>query len=207
MASPMDRPPRAGMMDMAFAVAGRELPADYRQALWDALRPLLPWLEDEPDAGIHGIRTVATDYGVALLPRRARLTLRLPQARLAAAEALAGRRIEVDGNPLLIGAALVRELSAATTLYADFVSAGATDEPGFARDLNAALAQLGTPCQHICGRRRSLRAEGRELSGYAVALHGLGADASLRLQCLGVGPARKLGCGIFVPHKTISGLV
>lgn len=194
------------MIDLAFDVDGIEVPADYRYALWDALRRALPWLDDEPAAGIHGIRTVATDYGMALLARRARMTLRLPVGRVAAARALEGRQIDVAANRLMIGAAHVRELPAANTLHADFVTTGADDELAFGKDLAAALAQLDTPCRYICGRRRTLCADGCELTGYAVAVHGLAAEPSLRLQHAGLGAARKLGCGIFVQHKAISGL-
>lgn len=194
------------IVDVAFEVAGEAVPADYRHALRGALLQELPWLGDEAGAGIHGIRTVATDYGVALLARRSRLTLRLPRHRLAAACALEGRRIEVAGHALAIGATHVRPLPVADTLHADFVTTGSDDELAFGRDVAAALARLETPCRYVCGRHRALDAGGRCITGYALALHGLAAAASLRLQREGLGAARTLGCGVFVRHKSIAGL-
>ena len=52
------------MVDLVFAVRGRELPSDYRYALWTALSGAVPWLRDEPRVGVLGIRTVATERGI-----------------------------------------------------------------------------------------------------------------------------------------------
>jgi hypothetical protein len=35
-------------------------------------------------------------------------------------------------------------------------------------------------------------------------LHGLAEADSLAVQCAGMGPARHLGCGLFVPHKGVA---
>jgi hypothetical protein len=37
-----------------------------------------------------------------------------------------------------------------------------------------------------------------------VAVHGLGEAASMRLQEVGLGRGRAIGCGMLVPHKLIS---
>ncbi len=195
------------MADLVFAVRGVELPSDYRHALWISLRGLAPWLEDEPLAGVHGIRTVATERGVALLARRACLTLRLPTHRLMeAAAALEGRRIEVAGEPVEIGKSHVRPLPVANTLYADFVTTGNSDETRFHDEVTAALALLGASAPFICGRPRILHADGEEVTGYALVLHDLQSDGALKLLREGLGRRRELGCGIFVQHKAITGL-
>lgn len=200
----MDAPDPSEIVDLAFEVRGTRLPADYRYALWTALRGALPWLADEPRAGIHGIRTVPTEGACVLLARRAKLTLRLPAARVAAARALEGARIQLGAHPLEIGGAQVRALVPADTLYADFVATGLATEPACGEEVTAALARLGAPGRLIFGRRRSLMAGDSELAGFALAVHGLAADASLRLQREGLGEARRLGCGIFIRHKSIA---
>jgi hypothetical protein len=58
-------------------------------------------------------------------------------------------------------------------------------------------------CDLISGRRRHGRAGSREVSGYALALIGLSAADSLRVQGLGIGGERGLGWGVFVPAKAI----
>lgn len=199
----------AEMADLAFPVRGEQIPSDYRHALWAALRATAPWLEDEPRAGVLGIRTVATERGVCLLGRRASLTLRLPIGRLEAAAAVfEGRRIEVAGQTLEIGTSHVRPLPLANTLYADFVTTGSSEETRFHEEVAEALARAGVSAsvRFICGRPRSLHADGEQVNGYAVVLHELRPDDALTLLHEGLGGGRKLGCGIFIQHKAIAGL-
>ena len=61
--------PAAIAVDVAFDVAGTSVPADHAWALLQEVEALLPWLADEPAAGIHPLRTAPTTYGVALLAR------------------------------------------------------------------------------------------------------------------------------------------
>jgi len=46
------------------------------------------------------------------------------------------------------------------------------------------------------------RLEPGGLRGYSLMLDGLSAADSLRLQETGIGRHRRLGCGVFVPHKS-----
>jgi CRISPR-associated protein Cas6 len=196
-----------GMADLVFAVRGVELPADYRHALWTALCGAAPWLRDEPRVGVQGVRSVPTGGASVLLAHRARLTLRLPAARLAqAAAALEGRRIDIAGAALEIGASHVRPLAAAATLYAEFVSTGSAHELAFRDEVATALQQLGVGAGLVCGGARALAVDGRTVHGFALALHGLDAGGALKLLCAGLGRHRELGCGFFVPYKTIVGV-
>jgi len=64
------------------------------------------------------------------------------------------------------------------------------------------LAALAINADFICGRRSSARGPYGELIGFSLMLTGLKAAESLRLQIAGLGPHRKLGFGIFVPHRS-----
>ena len=77
----------ADMVDLSFALAGRELPRRYRAALAQALADALPWLADEPGVAVHRLNLVAGAGPQALLSGRTRLTLRLPRGRSKAAKA------------------------------------------------------------------------------------------------------------------------
>jgi CRISPR-associated protein Cas6 len=194
------------MVDVAFNTEGSQLPADYPLALWEAVTRVLPWLEEEPLAGMHTLKTVETKHDVVLLPKRARLTLRVPATRSDAAQALAGTQLDVAGFPLQIGEAKVWQLVGATTLYADFVTTGSEEEDAFCRDIEGELAAHGIAAKLICGRARSMMAGGRHISGFALALHGISKGRSGFLQQIGLGKDRRLGCGILVQHKAITGL-
>jgi len=208
----------AHTVDLAFELDGRALPREHRALLADALQRALPWLVDEPHAGVHALRAPAGEDGLVLLPRRTRLQLRLPTARVAAAGALCGQRLEIGGHALQVGAAAAaRALMPTRTLYADFVCWDAAIEPNQAEEpfdaqVADALAELGVTGQWISGGERSTPApagKGRgpgRLRGHALVLHDLPQRHALALQVLGLGRHRLLGCGLFVPHKAITGL-
>jgi CRISPR-associated protein Cas6 len=189
------------VVDVAFAVAGVTLPRDYAFALFRAVVTHLPWFETEQGAGIHPLRGAPTDYGVMLLPRRARLVLRLPRNRVADASALTGRTMSIGGRALEVGVATVRELQPYGALYAHLVATGCDEEQRFLAGIASQLKALAAQCALICGRRRSVRAADREVVGFGLMLHELVPEQSLLLQRVGLGAERRLGCGILVPHR------
>jgi CRISPR-associated protein Cas6 len=195
------------MADLVFAVRGSRVPSDYRFALWSALRASLPWVDEEPAAGIVGMRITPTGGPTALLARRAKLSLRMPQCRMtAAAQGLQGARIDLGTDVIELEGATPRPLVPSATLYSPLVALGPQDEPAFMRALELELAGLEIACRMILGRRSHVHAGAREVVGYPVALHDCGAEHSMRLQQIGIGAQRGLGCGIFIPHKRIEGI-
>jgi CRISPR-associated protein Cas6 len=194
----------ASALDVAFALAGSTLPADHVDALACAVVGWLPWLVDEPSAGIHPLRAAATTHGLVALAQRAKLVLRVPASRAADSRALCGRCLVVGAGMLEIGDAGERPLRVCDTLYAQCVVTGARDERAFHDDVVRWLDEAQVDCEFIAGRERRLTAAGRELAGYALALHGLAPDDALRVQAAGIGEGRRFGCGLFVPHKAIA---
>lgn len=201
-------PPQAAdeaAADLVFELSGARLPRDHATALWAALTEQLPWLADEPLAGVHAIRGAATETGL-LLSRRARLALRLPLRRQADAARLVGRRLEVEGESLEVGAVRERSLEPYPTLSAQFVATGAADDLGHQQTVQALLGEIDLPLRFICGRMRLMRCGATTIAGASVVLHQLRPEQSLRIQRRGLGGLRHLGCGLFLPHKTISGI-
>lgn len=191
-------------VDVSFELSGRHVPADPAAALALAVTAALPWFASEPCAGIHPLRAAPSTHGTLVLARRARLVLRVPEARATQALALAGRRLDLQGEPVTVGAGHPKALAPCATLFAQRVATGARDERDFHEAVVRRLAELGVRCELISGRARSVRGEGREVVGYALALHGLAPADSLRVQAEGIGGERRLGFGIFVPHKAIA---
>lgn len=201
------------IQDLAFAIRCRALPVDHHYALREAVLAVLPWLADEPDAGIHAIHVAASGNGWQrpaeglLYPsRRTKLTLRLPRGRLADARALIGRELELAGHTLEVGEAVPRPLSPITTIFSRHVVAGAgQNEENFLAALADELAQLGVrPKKMLCGTESVLRTPDGKLHTRTVMLADLTLDESLCLQQKGVGPHRLMGCGLFIPHKGIA---
>ncbi len=193
----------ANAVDFAFAVSGDRIACDYADGLYRALAAALPWLDDEPLAGVHPIRGLTPCADGLMLGGRTRLLLRAPAQRAPECERLQGARIEVPA-PLAIGRISVRELLAYPVLHARLVVSGAEDEARFVADMERSLAETAIDCEMIVGKRGEVRAGGQRLVGFSLMLHGLSASDSLRVQEQGLGLHRKLGCGLFVPHKSIA---
>ena len=68
------------------------------------------------------------------------------------------------------------------------------------------LSEMDITANLVCGMRRTLAGGQRTIHGYSLVVHDLKPEASLQLQYAGLGEERHFGCGIFVPHKIISGL-
>ena len=189
------------VVDLVFAVAGVTLPEDYSFALMRAVAKHLPWFESDPDAGIHPLRGAPTPYGAMLLPRRAKLVLRLREHRVGDALSLSGRVLEIGRSTLSVGTGTVRALRPHGALYARLVATGCDQEDAFVGGVTERLTALAARCALVCGRRQRLQAAEREVVGFSLMLHDLSAEHSLLLQRVGLGGDRNLGCGIFVPHR------
>jgi CRISPR-associated protein Cas6 len=190
------------MLDIAFEVEGEALARDYRRGLAAALEAALPWLADEPGAGVHRLNLAAGAQ--TLLSRRTRLTLRVPRARAEAVEALAGGALALEAGTLHLGRSHRRELLPHGTLYAHLVAAESDDddERAFLESVGRQLEALGVPCRTICGRHTAI--ESGAVQGYSLMLDGLGRASAVRVLEAGLGPHRRLGCGLFVAHRSAS---
>jgi CRISPR-associated protein Cas6 len=195
----------SNVWDMAFDLKGRSLPLDNHVALRREIERCLPWFGSERQAGIHRIRASHnTTYNVLLLNKRAKLILRLPETCCEPAHALSGQWLDISNHKIQVGDARVHPLQPFTTLYAHFVVTRDADESVFVNDVSKWLEELKLKCKFMCGKRHVLRTETGEIMGFGLMVHGLSPEQSLLLQEEGLGDNRKLGCGIFVPHKGIA---
>ncbi|HUJ85417.1 MAG TPA: type I-MYXAN CRISPR-associated protein Cas6/Cmx6 [Burkholderiales bacterium] len=199
-----DLEPSAQAADLRFELQGERLPLDHGQALAEAVCEQLPWLAEEPAAGIHAVRGAAMGGELLGISRRARLTLRLPRARLDDALALAGRSLRLAGQTLGVGAGRAWPISPSETVYARLVIAGPEEEVPFAEALGGLLRSFGAACQVVLGKPRALATRAGVRRGFSVLLHGMTPELSLRLQERGLGELRLQGCGIVVPYKSIA---
>ena len=203
----MSDQPLASKVDVRYALQGKALVREHRVALAAALEAMLPWLSDPEQAGTHRINTVTGVGQVALLSQRASLRLRVRRERLAELTPLSGATIDVGGFVLhLSDAPAVRELLPYGTLYSHLVTSQDDDELAFLQTVGRELDALGVTCRPICGRRQLIEGDGEPLLGYSLMLDGLTTVGSLRVLETGLGRHRRLGCGIFVPHKSAAPL-
>jgi len=203
------------IQDLSFRLAGRSLPLDHAYALSTAIIAELPWMQDEPAAGIHLIHVAESGNGwyrpedplteLLHLSRRTRMTLRLPKHRLEDATALSGRTLDISGHAITVGESAPRPLALTTTLFARHVVAEEPDdEPEFLRKAVDELAVAGVRARKImCGIRHQFHLPDGTMPVRRVLLADLEFEDAVRLQQEGLGEGRKLGCGLFLPHKGI----
>lgn len=192
------------MIDAVFDISGETLPGTYPFALWQALTQRVPEIETDDLVGVLPLRTSASASGM-LLPKRAKLVLRLPAHFTAHIARLEGQPLAVDDITLRLGNIKLRAIQPYPTLHAHLVT-GDADEHTFMQHVAARLTELGILGKLICGMRHRMDAPDRTIHGYSLVVHDLKPDASLRLQYTGLGADRRYGCGIFVPYKAITHL-
>lgn len=202
------------VVDLVFQIECRALPVDHAWALSQAVRAALPWLEQEPTAGVHPIHVAESGNGwmrpenagdLLCLSRRTKLVLRVPRPRVDAARALAGRQLDVAGHALRVGQATLRRLSAITTVFSRYVvSADGLDETAFLQATLRELQVFGVhPKKMLCGMEKVIVTPERPVHTRSLMLASLTRLESVTLQQRGLGPQRLLGCGLFIPHKDI----
>lgn len=204
------------VVDLVFSLRCKTLPVDHAYALSCAVVKALPWMEQEPVAGVHTIHVAESGNGwmrpdgandILYLSRRTKFTIRLPKTRVADALALSGQTLDVVGHPLHIESGTTRLLSNLTTLFARYLVAEGDDESTFLKETVEQLAAIGVkPKKMLCGIAKSIQTPGRVVKARSLMLAELTPEESIRLQQQGLGSQRLLGCGLFIPHKDIKEL-
>ncbi len=204
------------VVDVAFRIDCPCLPLDHAHALSSALLSELPWLETEALAGVHLIhgaesgngwmRPQDPEHDLLHLSRRARLRLRVPVDRIAAVEALAGRRLDIAGFTLALGAMNVVPLVPLPVVFARYVVCDPEqDEAAFLVEMATELRRLGVPVSKLLsGLRHVLSLPQGGVHTRSLMVAELDPEASLRLQRSGIGSHRALGCGLFLGHRDIA---
>ena len=196
-----------------FPLQGRQLPADHGYALYSAITRQLPDLHGVPWLGIELISGVPWRAGVIVLPTRgASLRLRIPADHYGHVLPLAGRRLDLSGHIIRLGIPSARPLLPAASLYARSVTIKKFTNPepfldAARRQLDALNinATLELPLDEQGRyRRRILKIHDKTVIGFSLAAHGLSDDDSLRLQSVGIGGRRAMGCGLFNSIVSIS---
>lgn len=192
------------VVDVVFALDGKEIPFDHGQLLWRELTRLLPGLAAVNNIGVHPIRGARTERDTVMLSRRATLAIRLPRAMAGKLAALSGARLNLDGAALTVGQSKIKELAPHSAVHSHFVTTGHGEETAFAADIRAALDARHIPCKMVCGKSNVFRTDGGEVTVYSLALYDLTDEQSLALQETGLGIHHEIGCGVFVPHKSFT---
>jgi CRISPR-associated protein Cas6 len=202
------------IVDVVYSIDCRALPVDHAYALSQAIQRALPWFAEEESAGLHTIHVADSGNGwmrpddpnaLLHLSRRTKLTLRLPKHRIEDAGKLMGQTLDIHGKHLRVEKSVVRPLSTITTLFSRYiVTREGTDEAIFLQEAMTLFHKMGVyPNKMLCGMEHVITAPGRVIRARSLMLADLAVEESVKLQQQGLGTDRKLGCGLFIPHKDI----
>jgi CRISPR-associated protein Cas6 len=205
------------IVDAAFAIECRSLPVDHAFALSTAIQEALPWFADDPQAGLHTVHGAASGSGwmrpegedaLLQLSHRTKLVLRIPESRLQDAAALSGLTLDVAGFPMRVGPLSPRPLVRIASLFSrSVIFEDSGDEAGFLAAAVEGLRALGVEASTmLCGRDVTLATPQRVYRARSLMVTVATPAQSLALQRHGLGEARKLGCGLFIPHKDVGDL-
>jgi CRISPR-associated protein Cas6 len=208
------------VVDVSFPLMIRSMPRDHGYVLYSAICRTVPALHGASWLGIHPLSGRPIDDGLLEMGRQARLRLRLPADKISAVLPLAGTTLDMTGRRATVGAPTIHTLVAAASLDARMVSIKLTAAP---RRGNQALGRETLDVGAFAARyqaeierqlsaieirrpfeirgRRSLTVAGRRVVGYSVRVTDLLQDESLRLQEMGIGGKRRMGCGVFRPTR------
>ena len=204
------------VVDLVYNIGCKMLPLDHAYAFSKALHAALPWLDQEERAGVHLIHGAESGNGwyrpdnaegqLLHLSRRARMSLRVPKHRIEDAAKLVGQTLDVEGYPIEVGKVTTKLLSSMSTQFARYVIDDADQgEEEFLELVVAEMAKLGVHVRKImCGRTQLIRTPDADLHTRSVMVADVDREHAVLLQQRGIGPGRKMGCGLFIPHKGIA---
>lgn len=202
------------VVDLVFTIQCQTLPVDHAHALSSAILEALPWFLEEEQAALHLIHGAESGNGwerpegaddVIYISRRTKLTLRLPRHRLDEARTLTGMELDVAGSSIQIKEAKKRLFSTSHTLFSRHIVDAGGSEDDFVEQAVAHLNVLGLKFKKVlCGRSHSLQTPEKILQTRSLMVADLPPSDAVTLQQSGIGNYQKLGCGLFIPHKTLS---
>lgn len=206
------------VIDLSFNIKCKTLPIDHAWSLSQEIIKQLPWLEDHAIAGIHQIHVAESNNGwlrpddedALLYPsRRTKMSLRIPTEKVPDTETLTGKVLNINGHLLEIGKSKKRIFTNASVIFSRYILSDETeDENSF---LQRMANEIQTKTSHkvkkmICGKSYSINTPQGPLKTRHLMIADLDSDTSIKIQQLGLGEGKQLGCGLFLPHKGIKSL-
>ncbi len=203
-------------VDLVFPVVGSKLQANHSYHLFSAIAEQLPVIHEADWLGIHSIKGVRDGRGMIHLNDKAELRLRLPSDKIGAVYKLAGKQLVVGGQRIAVGVPTIHSLQSSPTVWSRIVvikpvgSTGNTPPDTFLQSFKKSLAKLEIAgaarleeapdqTQRDQYARRIVKVKDVTITGYGVYVDDLSETDSMKLQSLGIGGRRKMGCGLFIP--------
>jgi len=206
------------IFDVLFSLECKSLPIDHAWSLSQQLLKHLPWISDYEGAGIHHIHVAESNNGwvrpesddALLFPsKRTKMSLRIPAEKYDDIKKLVGLEINIQGFPLTLGQVKKKLLSNSGVIFARHVLIEDNQsEEDFLGEIAKEIENktLTKVKKMLCGKRHTINTPEKTLNTIHLMIADLDDETSINIQQLGLGDGRELGCGLFLPHKSIKTL-
>ena len=202
------------IVDISFPVFGTELMVDHGYPLFSAVSQKIPEFHDD-EINIHPIFGVVNRRNRTLrLTGRSRLVFRMDHIKLPIVLPLAGSTLDIGQYRIRLGIPEAQLLKPSAVCKSRLVTIkGYVDAEPFLKAVHQQLERLGiSGSPKLLVRKdpkpdgtsyvkRTIKIRDKDVVGFAVQVEGLSDESSIRLQEVGIGGRRKMGCGVFVPVK------
>lgn len=197
-------------VELSFGVIGQTLPADHGYGLYSAISKICPILHERDGISIQTITGMPDRRGkIHLTHEKSRLRIRLPYnpELISRSLTLAGKQLTIGSHRISLGIPQFFALQPTETLKARIaVIKGYQDAEPFQETVKQKLSLLGiqgtasVPLNEKgeCDRK-TIKVKRFTVVGFGVVVTDLSAKDSIKLQTVGIGGKRRMGCGIFVP--------
>lgn len=196
-------------IELSFPVLGKSLPADHGYALYAALVHQVPELRQQKPLSILTVPGFPDRQGKINLTQYSCFKIRVPVPKIPLVYQLAGKRISIGKHEIQIGIPQTSVIQPATQLRSRIVTIKGYTEPdlcleaarrqlnklGISANLSIELNSKGQPS------RKTIKIKRYTIVGFSTVVTQLSPEDSIQLQTYGLGGKRRMGCGIFVPHK------
>lgn len=202
--------------DLSFSLISKQVPLDHAQQLSDELLKILPWIADEPQAGIHMIHGATTgngwnrpegDYEDACiyLSKRSKMQIRMPKTRYEDMNALIGKTIQLNGHDVTFGEYQIKPFTPLGTLFCRYAIVGDNEtEDQFVGRVAGNLKAMGINLtKALCGMGHTFKMAKGPTRTMSIMVADLDPEDAVTLQVNGIGEGRKAGFGLFIAHKGI----
>ena len=194
-------------VELSFGVVGKTLPADHGYGLYSAIAHLCPDIHEQEGVSILTIPGEPDHRGKIHLSQSSHLKIRLPYepSKLALVLPLAGQTLTIGKHSIQLTIPQIHPLRPVDKLRSRIVTIKKFQEPepfkeaaqrqldaqGIQGNLILPLNEEGEPS------RKAIKIKNYSVVGFSLIVTDLNEEDSLKLQQLGLGGKRRMGCGIF----------
>ena len=194
-------------VELSFGISGETLPADHGYGLYSAIAHLQPDLHQQEGLSLQTITGIPDKQGKIYLTDKSRLRIRLPGDKVPLVYSLAGKQLIIGKHPIELHIPQIFMLQPSRKLRSRIVTIKKFQEPQ--PFLDAAKRQLddlgiqGTVSipTNVQGEpdRKAIKIKQYTVVGFGLEVTNLTKEDSLKLQMVGLGGKRRMGCGVFIP--------